>query len=249
MTISLKEIFDILLVATIMYGFYRLLQRSGAINLFWGILLFIIAWVVVSGILNLEMTGALFDRVVSVGALALIVIFQDELRSFMYRLGARIQISGLKDLFSNNNTKQERYIDEISKACNSMHISKTGALIVIEGDVSLAEYADTGERLDAEVSARLIENIFFKNTPLHDGALIICRGRLLSAACIMPVSRNNTIPHHYGLRHRAALGITEKTDALAIVVSEETGLVSVAQNGEIKEININTINICIKEHL
>ena len=249
MTISIKDIVDILLVATIMYSFYRLLRRSGAINLFWGILFFIIAWVVVSGILNLEMTGALFDRVISVGALALIVIFQDELRSFMYRLGSQIQISGLKNIFGATNAKQERYIDEISKACNSMHTSKTGALIVIEGDISLGEYADTGENLDAEVSARLIENIFFKNTPLHDGALIISRGRMRAAGCIMPVSRNNTIPQHYGLRHRAALGIAEKTDALAIVVSEETGNVSIAHNGEIKEININTINICIKEHL
>ena len=118
-----------------------------------------------------------------------------------------------------------------------MSQSKTGALIVFAGKQDLSEYADTGERLDARISARLIENIFFKNTPLHDGALIIKDGKLLSAACILPVSKNQDIPQHYGLRHRAALGLTEKTDAMAIVVSEETGRISVARGEIIEQIS------------
>ncbi len=117
-----------------------------------------------------------------------------------------------------------------------MSHSKTGALIVFAGQQSLSEYADTGERLDAKISARLIENIFFKNTPLHDGALLIKDSQLLAAACILPVSKNQNIPKHYGLRHRAALGLAEKTDATAIVVSEETGRISVAQGEQIQEI-------------
>lgn len=238
MQITLKDIADILLVAIVLFGFYRILRRSGASNLFWGILIFVLAWFVVSEILHLELMGALFDRIISVGALALIVIFQDELRGFMYRLGSRIQFRGIRYFFSGRYTKgYDRYIDEICTSCVNMQASHTGALIVIEGAVSLDEYADTGEKLDAEVSARLIENIFFKNSPLHDGALILTRNRLRAGACILPVSKDTSIPQHYGLRHRAALGIAEKTDAMAIVVSEETGNMSVARNGEIHETN------------
>lgn len=240
-TITVKDIVDILMVAAIMFGFYRLLRRSGAQNLFWGIMIFVVAWFVVSGIFRLEMTGALFDMVISVGALALIVIFQDELRGFMYRLGARMQFSFLRNLFSSRNRSEELYVREIEKACLQMSDNKTGALIVIAGNVALAEYTETGQRLGAEVSARLIENLFFKNTPLHDGALIVSHGRLEAAACILPVSKATNIPQHYGLRHRAALGIAEKTDALALVVSEETGRISAAQNGEIREIKAEDI--------
>mgnify|MGYP002623255866 FL=1 len=240
--ITFKDILDIVLVATILYGFFRLLRRSGATNLFWGILLFVITWFVVTSILQLEMTGAIFDMVMSVGALALIVIFQDELRGFIYRLGASVQFSGWKRLFlRHKNKSHEHYIDEIKTACRSMSANKTGALIVLEGNVSLNEYVSTGELLDADVSARLLENIFFKNPPLHDGALIITRGRIRAAACILPVSKDATIPQHYGLRHRAALGIAERTDALAIVVSEESGNISVARDGMIRTINADEL--------
>jgi len=237
-TFGIKDLVDILLVATIMFGFYRLLRKSGATNLFWVILLFVACWFLVSGIFGLEMTGALFDRVISVGALALIVIFQEELRSLMYRLGAKFNIAGIRQrLLAKEERKAARYVGEIALACSNMQKSKTGALIVLEGHVSLAEYTDTGEPLDANVSARLLENIFWKNTPLHDGALILSHGRLAAAACILPVSKDPTIPQHYGLRHRAALGIAEKSDALAIVVSEETGTISVAEDGSIKEVS------------
>lgn len=232
-----KDVIDILLVAIILYETYRLLRRSGAGNLFWGILAFIVVWFLVSFVFQLDLTGALFDRIISVGAIALIVIFQEEIRKFFYRLGARF--SGLK-LFRRQtpeeDTASRQLILEVTQACRHMASTKTGALIVLAGQADLKEYTDTGERLNANVSARLIENIFFKNTPLHDGALIIRDGKLVAAACILPVSKNLEIPQYYGLRHRAALGLSEKTDAMCIVVSEETGHISVAEGGEIREV-------------
>ena len=232
-----KDVIDILLVALILYEAYRLLRRSGASNLFWGILAFILVWFLVSFVFQLELTAALFDRIISVGAIALIVIFQEEIRTFFYRVGARFssfQYKLTKNEEGETVTRQQ--VLEITQACRHMASTKTGALIVLAGKTDIKEYTDTGERLNAIVSARLIENIFFKNTPLHDGALVIREGKMLAAACILPVSRNQEIPQHYGLRHRAALGLTEKSDATCIVVSEETGHISVAHQGEIREV-------------
>lgn len=232
-----KDVIDILLVAIILYETYRLLRRSGASNLFWGILAFILVWFLVSFVFQLELTGALFDRIISVGALALIVIFQEEIRTFFYRVGARFSSFQYK-LTKNDEgeTVTRQQVLEITQACRHMASTKTGALIVLAAKTDIKEYIDTGERLNAIVSARLIENIFFKNTPLHDGALIIREGKMLAAACILPVSRNQEIPQYYGLRHRAALGLTEKSDATCIVVSEETGHISVAHQGQIREV-------------
>lgn len=232
-----KDVIDILLVAVIMYEVYRLLRKTGASNLFWGILAFIVVWFLVSFVFQLDLTGALFDRIISVGAIALIVIFQEQIRMFFYRIGARFSSW---QLFRHTSPEEEaasrQQVLEITQACRHMASTKTGALIVIAGEGGLKEIVDTGERLDAQVSARLIENIFFKNTPLHDGAMVIREGRVVAAACILPVSKNQNIPQHYGLRHRAALGITEKTDTTCIVVSEETGHISVAHEGEIHEV-------------
>ena len=237
-----KDLIDILLVAIILYQTYRLLRRTGASNLFWGILAFIIVWFLVTFVFQLDLTGALFDRIISVGAIALIVIFQDEIRMFFYRIGSRF--SSLK-LFNRANAEDEtasrQQVLEITQACRHMASTKTGALIVLAGEGNLKEIVDTGERLDANVSARLIENIFFKNTPLHDGALVIRNGKMLAAACILPVSKDQTIPQYYGLRHRAALGLSEKTDAICIVVSEETGHISVASEGQIREVKADDL--------
>lgn len=232
-----KDIIDILLVACILFETYRLLRRTGASNLFWGILAFILVWFLVSFVFQLDLTGALFDRIISVGAIALIVIFQEEIRMFFYRVGSRFSSWKIFRPNPKDDTASRQQILEITQACRHMASTKTGALIVLAGGGSLKEIVDTGERLDAVVSARLIENIFFKNTPLHDGALVIRDAKMLAAACILPVSKDQTIPHHYGLRHRAALGLTEKTDATCIVVSEETGRISVAAEGKIREVN------------
>lgn len=247
MYIGVKDIIDILLVSTILFGIYRLLRRSGASNLFWGILAFVFAWLLVSYVFSLELTGVLFDRFVSVGAIALVVIFQTEIRSFFYGIGARFNVEKLPTHWlrlrhTKQNTKDlQSNIDSIVTACSHMSASQTGALIVIANQQGLTEYADTGEKIDAKISTRMIENIFFKNTPLHDGALIIAHNRLYAAACILPVSKRHDLPKSYGLRHRAALGLAEKTDVLAIIVSEETGKISVAQGDMIKAVTINEL--------
>ena len=238
MLLEIQDIIDILLVAFILFTIYRILRRSGASNLFWGILAFIITWLLVSYVFQLELTSALFDRFVSVGAIALIVIFQEEIRGFFYRIGARFNVEHFKDRWSKIRHQQnaQNQVNAILKACEHMSANKTGALIVITNQQELKVYADTGEIIDATLSMRLIENIFFKNTPLHDGALLIRNGRVWSAGCILPVSKRTDLPKRYGLRHRAALGITEKTDALAIVVSEETGNISVAKEDTIQRV-------------
>lgn len=239
---SFKDLIDILLVACIMYEMYRLLRKTGAANLFWGILAFVVVWFLVSFVFQLDLTGALFDRIISVGAIALIVIFQEQIRMFFFRIGARFSSW---QLFRRNNPEDaaasRQQVLEITQACRHMASTKTGALIVLAGEANLKEIVDTGERLDAQVSARLLENIFFKNTPLHDGAVVIREGRIIAAACILPVSKNQEIPQHYGLRHRAALGITEKSDATCIVVSEETGNISVTKEGSIREVSADEL--------
>lgn len=236
---GLKAIVDILLVATLMYEVFVLLRRSGVTNLFWGVLAFVIMWILVSYVFELELTGALFDKIINVGALALIVIFQEEIRSFFLRLGSRF--SAIRLYRSRKRLAEAHTADEIMSACHNMSKTKTGALIIIAGKQDLEEYIETGEAINATVSGRLIENIFFKNTPLHDGALIIDGDKIVSAACILPVSKNAEIPTSYGLRHRAALGITEHTDATAIVVSEETGHLSIAREGEIQTLTESEI--------
>ena len=233
-----KDVIDILLVAGILYETYRLLRRTGAANLFWGILAFIVVWFLVSFVFQLDLTGALFDRIISVGAIALIVIFQEEIRMFFYRIGSRFSSwSIFRPRTPEGEGVSRQQILEITQACRHMASTKTGALIVLAGAGSLKEIVDTGERLDAQVSARLIQIIFFKNTRLHDGALVIRDEKMLAAACILPVSKNLDIPQYYGLRHRAALGLAEKSDATCIVVSEETGHISVAKEGQIREVS------------
>ena len=236
MLLGIKDIIDILLVAFILFAIYRILRRSGASNLFWGILAFILTWLLVSYVFQLELTSALFDRFISVGAIALIVIFQEEIRMFFNRLGGRFSSWKIFRNKKGEDAQSNQQMSEVIRACRHLSSTKTGALIVISKDSHLKEIIDTGERLDAAISARLIENIFFKNTPLHDGAMILEKGKIVAAACILPVSKNPSIPKHMGLRHRAAVGLTEKTDATCIVVSEETGNISFAENGNIRKI-------------
>lgn len=236
-----KDFIDILLVAIILYESYRLLRHSGVVNLFWGILAFIVVWFLVSFVFQLELTSALFNRVISVAAIALIVIFQEEIRMFFNRLGARFSSWKIFRTKGGEDEQSNQQMTEVIRACRHLSSEKTGALIVLSKETYLKEIIETGERLDAIISARLIGNIFFKNTPLHDGAMIIEKGKVVAAACILPVSKNPSIPKHMGLRHRAAVGLTEKTDAICIVVSEETGNISVAENGVIRTVDENEL--------
>lgn len=241
--IGVKDIIDILVVAIILYETFRILKRSGAANVFWGIFSFLFVWYVVSYIFNLELTGALFDRIISVGAIALIVIFQDEIRSFFSHLGSRFNMRSLQNRLHANKKQEtiDNNIMQIVMACKDMSQSKTGALIVLPQTENLHTYMESGERIDAIINTDLIENIFFKNSPLHDGALFIADGRLHSAGCILPVSKNLDLPKRYGMRHRAALGMTEKSDAIVIIVSEETGRISVAEHDTIHTVNIDEL--------
>jgi uncharacterized protein (TIGR00159 family) len=231
---GIKDFIDILLVAFLLYHSYKLMKESGSLNIFTGILIFILIWLVVSQILEMRLLGSILDKLVGVGVLAIIVIFQDEIRRFLLTLGTRRQVSALIRFFIGN--KEEKKANEeimpIVMACISMGKQKTGALIVIEHGIPLDEVLRTGERINADVNQRLIENIFFKNSPLHDGAMVIRKNKILGAGCILPVSHNLDIPKELGLRHRAAMGISQESDAYAIIVSEETGQTSVAWRGQ-----------------
>ncbi len=237
--IGIKDIIDVLLVAILLYQGYKLLKKSGAVNLFIGILTFVIIWFLVSFVFDMQLLGGIMDRLMSVGAFGIVVLFQDEIRSFFSKLGSKQHwnfVHALKWLTTRKKTEQRSYdadIMQIVQACRGLSKTNMGALIVVKRNVDLDLYVQSGEVIDANINSRLIENIFFKNSPLHDGAMIIYGHGIKAAGCILPVSKNRNIPKHLGLRHRAALGVTETTDAIAIVVSEETGKISWAVNGNI----------------
>ena len=233
---GIKDIIDIFSVALMLFYVYRLMKESRSLNIFSGIMVFIVIWLFVSKILSMRLLGSILDKLVSVGVLALIILFQEEIRKFLYSLGGHERIKLLTRYFmpSNKNEEDKEMILPLVMACMNMARGKVGALIVIERGAPLNDIADTGERIDARISQRLIENIFFKNSPLHDGAMLISKKRVKAAGCILPVSHNKDIPKSLGLRHRSALGISQSSDAIAIVVSEETGNISVAIKGEFK---------------
>ncbi len=231
---GIKDFIDILLVALLLFYVYKLMKESGSINIFSGILIFILIWLIVTQMLEMKLLGSILDKLVSVGVLALIILFQDEIRRFLLTLGTHRQISAIIDFFTRGKDEKKGNEDimPIVMACISMGKQKTGALIVIEHNYPLDEVIRTGEVIDADVNQRLIENIFFKNSPLHDGAMIIRKNRIRAAGCILPVSHDLNIPKELGLRHRAAMGISQESDAHAIIVSEETGSISVAYRGQ-----------------
>lgn len=235
---GIKDIIDIFLVAMMLYYIYRLMKESRSLNVFIGIMMFVVVWLFVSQILDMRLLGAILDKLVSVGVIALIVIFQEDIRKFLYNMGAHQRMKAIVKLFSfdkdSNEEVDKAAIMPIVLACMSMSKRKVGALIVIEREDPLDTIADTGDKIDANINQRLIENIFFKNSPLHDGAMVIADKRIKAAGCILPVSHEQNIPKELGLRHRAALGISQECDAIAIVVSEETGGITVAIKGNFK---------------
>ena len=207
---GIKDAIDILCVALGLYYVFRLMKESSAVNIFSGILTFLAEW-----------------------TLALIILFQEEIRRFFSSIGTHHKVDVLLRLLGKKKSDVHREdVMPIVMACMSMAKQKVGALIVIERKVGLNEYIRSGDIINADINQRLIENIFFKNSPLHDGAVIISHKRIKAAGCILPVAHNSDIPKALGLRHRAALGISQKSDCLAIIVSEETGGISMAQNGQ-----------------
>jgi uncharacterized protein (TIGR00159 family) len=231
-----KDLLDILIVAFLLYQTYRLLKGTSGMNIFAVLLTFVIVWFLVSYVFQMELLGSIINKVANVGIILIVILFQDEIRNFMAKLFSRTATNGLvkrikKMIFKVDDTNHISGIEQITQAVFNCAKTKTGVLIVIEQEAELTHYGLSGEVIDAEINSRLIENIFFKNTPLHDGAMIISKDRIMAAGCILPVSNRTDIPKHLGLRHRAGLGMTEKTDALVIIVSEETGKVSCMKQG------------------
>ena len=238
LSFGIEDAIDILLVALVLYYTYRFMRESRTLNIFVGILAFIVTWLFVSRVLEMRLLGAILDQFVGVGALAIIVLFQEEIRKFLYSLGEHNKLRKVVIWFTvrkdEKSVTPREAIMPIVMACINMARTKCGALIVIERTTPLDDITATGDIVDAQINQRLIENIFFKNSPLHDGALVISHRRIKAAGCILPVSHDLDIPRELGLRHRAAMGISQASDAVAIVVSEETGRISVAIKGQFR---------------
>lgn len=220
---------DILSVAAILYYLYRVTKKSGSFVIFQGIVIIFIVWLVVSQIIKMRLLGSILDGFINVGLIAIIVIFSSEIRQMLIRFGSRYQLQSLLSSFGRSDLKKtddKQWVDELVHACRNMGEQKVGALIVIQGNDDLEDYCTQGEIVDARLSTRLIEQIFYKNTPLHDGAMIVKGDRIYKAGCVLPVSHNARMDKHLGLRHRAAMGLSELTDSKIIVVSEETGSIS-----------------------
>ena len=241
-TIRFLDILDILLVAYLLYQLYLLIKGTVAFNIFIGLFVVYLFWLLIRA-LNMELLDTLMGQFLGVGVLALIVVFQQEIRRFLLLIGSNNQVNklfGMEKLFASDRLKSasNQQLKMLVKACENMARTKTGALIVIAQHSELREYVRTGEKINARISDALLETIFFKNTPLHDGAVIIIGNRIMAARCIMPLTEKRDLDPNLGLRHRAAIGITEQTDAVAVIVSEEKGKISVAQSGHI-QVNIS----------
>lgn len=228
-TFGIKDFIDIVCVALMLYYLYRLMKRTGSLNMFLGIIVFIFLWMLVSQVFKMQLMGAIMDKLVDVGVIALIVLFAEDIRHFFRDLGTHTRSQGLfrwffrREVTASDTARWQPLV----KACANMSEHKCGALVVIQNQVELRDAIQIGEYVNADLNQLLIENIFFKNSPLHDGAMIINGFRIEAAACVLPVAQNADVPKSFGLRHRAALGITQKTDAVAVVVSEESGKISV----------------------
>jgi diadenylate cyclase len=237
--INTFDIIDIVLVAIILFQVYRLIRGTAAFSIFIAIFFIYLFWLVVKA-LKMELISALLGQVIGVGVIALIIVFQQEVRRFLLVIGNRYITRGgfsLGRFFSSvgNESGSPREAEEIVRACETMAGKKTGALIVIGRKSSLDLFSEGGEILKAQISAELLETIFFKNTPLHDGAVLIGGGLILAARCPLPITDQLTLPPHFGMRHRAAVGMSEHSDALIVVVSEESGFITVVESGEIRE--------------
>ena len=239
LTIRLLDILDILLVAYLLYRIYNLLKGGVAINIIFGIIIIYVLYWLFQHVFHMQMLGTIFGQFIGVGFIALIIVFQQEVRRFLILLGSNTfpgnSVFGKQFISWNrgNDKIDNLTIAPVVNACKFLSKSNTGALIVIAKSSELRFYTNTGDLLDADVSKRLIESIFSKNSPLHDGAIIISQNKIKAARCVLPVSENQELPATLGMRHRAAIGITEQTDALSIVVSEQTGEISISKDGEI----------------
>ena len=256
--LSLADILDILLLALLIYIVFRWIRGTSAMSIFVAIISLYVIRVIVSAF-NMRLMTNIMETVLDVGVIAVIIIFQPEIRKFLMRLGSRYMNSrqgkALLDRLLGKNRKStnvggSEVVNDLAEACRRMGEEKTGALIVLAHKASLEEVINTGDRIDAGVHRRLIMNLFFKNSPLHDGAMVIANGRIAAARCTLPITQKTDIPANFGMRHKAAIGITEESDADAVVVSEETGNISFVKGGVVTAIhNINELKLLLGESL
>lgn len=233
--LGIFDILDILIVAFIIYQVYRLVRGTAAINIFAGIFTFYLAWLLVRAF-NMELISSILGQFIGMGVIALLIVFQQEVRRFLLLVGSKYNLQNifnLEKMFAKPMI-QEDVSDAIVEACVHFSQTKTGALMVFQQNTELYTYAQTGVIIKSKITGELIENIFFKNTPLHDGAVIIADNKILAARCILPVSDRRDIPGNMGLRHRAALGLSSVSDAYVVVVSEETGNITFFKDGNYK---------------
>ena len=231
------DIVDILLVAFLLFQLYNLIKGTGAINIFLGIISIYLIWMIVKAF-EMELLSEILGQFISVGVIALIIVFQQEIRQFLLILGSQGFLKKTGKGFFSFHWQTDKFetedIDNIVNACENMTKNKTGALIIVTRKNELRPYILTGEQIQANISKQLIETIFFKNSPLHDGAMIISGNKIKAARCVLPVSEKSNLPENVGLRHRAAIGITEESDAIAIIVSEQRGEISIADGAILK---------------
>ncbi len=244
-TVELKDLVDITLVAFILFRFYKLVKGSLAANILIGLIIVYLLWLLVDA-LNLKLLTGILNQFISLGVISLIIIFQPEIRRFLLMIGKNSFVKRKSFLgkflvgYLPFDSAQSSFMEELKTALQKMSNSKTGALLVFAKTSGLQFFANTGTILDAKLTESLLLNLFNKNSNLHDGAAIIVDGRIKAAGCVLPVTENQDLPRHVGLRHRSAVGISEVSDAYVIVVSEETGLISVAKNGRL------TINVAME---
>ena len=246
-TIGVADIFDILIVAFLIFQLIRLIRRNNSMRVARGIiLLLVMLWL--SGILRLTMINFLLRRAVELGLIAILILFQPELRRLLEKIGS----SRFRSLFGGDFSSLhiEGAITQTVLACSDMSKSHTGALIIFERDNQLAEPISTGTLIDAEVTAELLKNIFFVKAPLHDGAVVIKDGRIAAAGCMLPMSSNMNLSRDLGMRHRAGIGMSERSDAVVVIVSEETGAISIAVDGMLKRhLTTETVETLLRKEL
>jgi diadenylate cyclase len=240
---DLRNILDIALVSLIFYGLLLLFRGTQAIQVVRGMLVIALGTVLVNQVVELTAFRWLLTNTIAVILIAIPVIFQPELRRALERVGRTAPLLVRR----NENTTSQRVINEVVKAVEQMSERQTGALIVFEGGTGLKELIDRGVVVDAEVSSELLTTIFFPNTALHDGAVIVTGDRIAAASCVLPLTQRELVDSQLGTRHRAAIGVTEQTDALSVVVSEETGSISVARNGRILRIDAGRLRTLLSD--
>ena len=230
-TIKIMDIIDILVVAFIIYGIITMIQTTGAARIAKSVVI-ILALTVLTQLLNMYLMNYLLDKILEIGLIALLIMFQPELRRMLEKLGGK----SFREVLSMKEEQREidRVISQTVSACETMSRERTGVLIVFERDTSLMDYQKSGTVIDAQVSSELLRNIFFTKAALHDGAVIIRNERIAAAGCVLPLTQNRNISSDLGTRHRAAIGMSEVSDAVVVIVSEETGTISVAVSGMLK---------------